>query len=183
MTHPDPAALRALASEWLDLDLQASMTEAEMARYDKLPLLMAQALHAIANWRESLEIEVAGDIEATREQVLAAIDAGADQADILRLNRVVWRLFDRATALRLTFRRLDHASATVAARDALLGRARQALTPFARTGELFGERDPDSFDQAIYTPAAGDEYSLCGDDLRAARALAADIDRLMEPKP
>ena len=50
-------------------------------------------------------------------------------------------------------------------------RLREALQPFAKAGELFPEA-PGSveFDQAIYKPAAGDEWSLCGDDLRRARA-------------
>jgi hypothetical protein len=107
MTDLTTDELRALADEWRMLDLQASMTEAEHARYEKLPLLMASALECVADWRYALETEVSGDIEATRDQLLFAVDNGANQADIDRLNRAVWKLFDRAYALRLTFRRLD----------------------------------------------------------------------------
>lgn len=115
MTAPDltPARLRALADEWIMLDLQASMTEAEMARYDRLPLLLAQALKGLADWHAGLESEIAGDVECTREQLCAAVDAGADQADIVRLNRAVWTLFERASALRLVFRRIDPLAARV----------------------------------------------------------------------
>lgn len=46
-----------------------------------------------------------------------------------------------------------------------------ALKPFAKAGELFpGAVGTVEFDQCIYAPAAGPEYSLCGDHLRAARA-------------
>ena len=56
MTTPDltPSRLRALADEWRMLDLQAAMTEAEIARYEKLPLLMATALENVADWRAGL---------------------------------------------------------------------------------------------------------------------------------
>ena len=128
-----PARLRALANEYLMLDLQASMTEAEMARYDRLPLLMAQALKGFADWRADLESEIAGDVECTREQLCMAVDAGADQADINRLNRAVWTLFERASALRLVFRRINPIVARVielddviAERDAALARAEKA---------------------------------------------------------
>lgn len=62
-------------------------------------------------------------------------------------------------------------------RDALRAeneRLREALRPFAKAGELFPEA-PGSveFDLCIYRPAAGSEWSLCGDDLRRARAALA----------
>jgi hypothetical protein len=107
MTDLSTEELRALAKEWRKLDLQSLMTAAEQARYDKLPELMASALERAADWRAALDCEVSGDIEATRAQLLFAVDNGADQADIDRLNRAVWKLFDRAYALRLAFRRLD----------------------------------------------------------------------------
>ena len=47
---------------------------------------------------------------------------------------------------------------------------RKALKPFAKAGELFGPRESDSYDQAVYMPAAGPEYGISGDDLRRARA-------------
>ena len=122
MTTPDltPARLRALADEWKMLDLQFSMTEAEMARYEKLPLLMATALKGIADWRAGLESEIVDDVECTREQLCMAVDAGADQADIARLHRAVWKLFDRASALRLVFRRIDLLAARVIELEAAL---------------------------------------------------------------
>jgi hypothetical protein len=127
MTDLSTEELLALADEWRMLDLQASMTEAEHARYEKLPLLMATALECVANWRSALETEVFGDIEATRDQLLFAVDNGANQADINRLNRAVWKLFDRASALRLTFRRIDHLAAEVLALREERERLRGAL--------------------------------------------------------
>jgi len=125
MTDLTPSRLRALADEWRQLDLQASMTEAEMARYEKLPLLMATALEGVADWRAGLESEIAGDVECTREQLCMAVDAGADQADIDRLNRAVWSLFDRASALRLAFRRIDSFAARVIELEAEVERLRK----------------------------------------------------------
>ncbi len=58
-------------------------------------------------------------------------------------------------------------------RTALL-KATEALKPFAKADELFVNRDPRLSMQAIYTPAAGDEYNIVSGDLeRAATALAA----------
>ena len=53
---------------------------------------------------------------------------------------------------------------------ARLHEAEKALRPFAKAGELFGPRESDSYDQAVYMPAAGPEYGISGDDLRRARA-------------
>ncbi len=60
-----------------------------------------------------------------------------------------------------------------AARMALKDRddAIAALEPFAKAGELFPPHDAALWDQCIYSPAAGDEYALCGDHLRTARAV------------
>lgn len=57
----------------------------------------------------------------------------------------------------------------------LRARVREVVRPFAKAGELFSPRLPDEYDQCIYSPAAGDEYSLCGDHLRAARQLMEDL--------
>lgn len=64
-------------------------------------------------------------------------------------------------------------------RDALEAeneRLRKALEPFAKAGELFPGED-DDFDQCIYKPAAGDEYALCGNHLRAALKAAMEAGR------
>lgn len=54
-----------------------------------------------------------------------------------------------------------------------------AMRPFARSGKLFPE-PPETveFDKCIYKPAAGPEYSLCGDHLRAARLALAKWDAM-----
>ena len=133
-TDLTPARLRALAEEWLMLDLQGSMTKAEMARYDRLPLLMAQALKGLADWHAGLESEIAGDVECTRHELCMAVDAGADQADIDRLNRAVWTLFERASALRLVFRRIDPLAARVIELEAQNARLTGALQAIAAHG-------------------------------------------------
>ena len=45
-----------------------------------------------------------------------------------------------------------------------------ALRPFAKAGELFGEPLPGGYEEGIYNPAAGPEYSFGAHALRAARA-------------
>lgn len=56
-----------------------------------------------------------------------------------------------------------------------LDEAVKVIEPFAKAGELFWERDPDQFDMLIYSPAAGAEYNIVGDHLRAARAFIDQI--------
>lgn len=72
----------------------------------------------------------------------------------------------------------------------VIERLQDALTPFSRAGALFSGAPGDAeFDQCIYKPAAGNEYSICGDDLRRARAAlkgashdaAGDIRSLILP--
>lgn len=69
-------------------------------------------------------------------------------------------------------RRADAAESELAT---LRARVREVVGPFAKAGELFGPRLSDEYDQCIYSPAAGDEYSLCGDHLRAARQLMEEV--------
>jgi len=63
---------------------------------------------------------------------------------------------------------LEAENAALKARNAELV---EGLRPFAKAGELFRPRPPDSFDECIYRPAAGSDYELGGDHLRRARAL------------
>lgn len=50
-----------------------------------------------------------------------------------------------------------------------------ALKPFAKAGELFpGEPGASDYDACIYSPAKGADWSLCGDDLRRARAAISN---------
>ncbi len=58
--------------------------------------------------------------------------------------------------------------------EVLNKKALAVLEPFARAGSLFEPRDH-GWDMVVYAPAAGDEYKIVGDDLRAARALAAKL--------
>lgn len=70
---------------------------------------------------------------------------------------------------------LSASQAEAARLRALLAQAEAALEPFAKTGELFKLRDPESWDQAVYSPAAGREYDLSGDHLRTAASTLAAI--------
>jgi hypothetical protein len=95
----------------------------------------------------------------------AALQARAEQAEQERdamvsdVRRVNGQLADEMAARRQAERALAEAV--------------EVLRPFAKAGELFGPRAADDYDQRIYGPAAGDEYALCGDHLRAARAFVA----------
>ncbi len=53
-------------------------------------------------------------------------------------------------------------------------RLREALKPFAKAGSIAGERNPYG-DFYAYRPAAGDEYAITGDHLRAAYAALATL--------
>lgn len=82
----------------------------------------------------------------------------------------------------------DQAAFTIetlmAERDTLrkqLVSAKTALAPFAKAGELFRDRPDDSNNELVYGPAAGDEYNITGDHLRAAR-LAFTDEQQGEPK-
>ncbi len=59
------------------------------------------------------------------------------------------------------------------AKDRRIARLEAALAPFAKAGELFGPRLSDDYDQSIYAPAAGPEFAISADHLRAARAATA----------
>lgn len=54
-------------------------------------------------------------------------------------------------------------------REDEIERLRSALAPFAKAGSIAGERNPYG-DFYAYRPAAGDEYAIMGDHLRAALA-------------
>jgi len=58
----------------------------------------------------------------------------------------------------------------------LLEDARDALKPFAKAGELFVNRDPRLSMQAIYTPAAGDEYNIVSGDLETAATTLSRVE-------
>lgn len=65
----------------------------------------------------------------------------------------------------------DEAADTITALAEENRRLREALKPFAKAGKLFpGSPGSVEFDLCIYRPAAGSEWSLCGDDLRRARS-------------
>lgn len=72
----------------------------------------------------------------------------------------------------------DNAALIIAAVNSLpaLIEVAKALKPFAKAGELFDPRPADSYNEGVYMPAAGREYSISGDDLRAARAALAKLE-------
>jgi len=80
-------------------------------------------------------------------------------------------------------RALDAADATTSelaqlraegeAKDRRIAALEGALAPFAKAGELFGPRLSDDYDQSIYAPAAGPEFAISADHLRAAHAATA----------
>lgn len=69
----------------------------------------------------------------------------------------------------------DHLIATIAAfaiQEGYVATLRNALAPFAKAGEIVGLRGEYS-DFFAYRPAAGDDYAITGDHLRAATAALA----------
>lgn len=72
------------------------------------------------------------DIDATKDQLLSAVQAGADQADIRRLERAVWQLFDRASALRALLKANNDLRARLAQLESVLAEAKREciMTPF-----------------------------------------------------
>lgn len=68
-------------------------------------------------------LKALGDVAATKDQLLSAIEAGAYQADITRFERAIWQLFDRARAVRLLLAENNnlraHIDALKAERDGL----------------------------------------------------------------
>ncbi len=70
--------------------------------------------------------------------------------------------------------RSDQVGILIARAEAAEARAAElekALAPFAKAGELFADLPPGGYDMLIYRPAAGDKYSIHGNDLRRARSL------------
>lgn len=86
------------------------------------------------------------DIDATKDQLLSAVQAGADQADIRRLERAVWQLFDRASALRALLKANNDLRARLAQLESVLAEAREAELTF--THEQISERDQVIADEA-----------------------------------
>ena len=122
--------------------------------------------------RQAVNVENDGHVSAARAMRDAATALTEARAEIERL---------RANVTRLTANPADHRYWEGRWRDAdrelstLRARVREVVGPFAKAGELFAPRLPDEYDQCIYSPAAGDEYSLCGDHLRAARQLMEEV--------
>lgn len=86
--------------------------------------------------------------------------------EVMQVARCVKREAEGAAAARITA--LEAENAALKARNAELV---EGLRPFAKAGELFRPRPPDSFDECVYRPAAGPDYEIGGDHLRRARAL------------
>lgn len=112
-------------------------------------LLIGAIASALLSERTAQEAEIArltAEVERL-DLCLSAANKSSDENFTIALNSA----FDLAKAK---------------ARTAVL---EKALKPFAKAGELFPDPQPE-FDQYVYNPAAGEEYSLGGNHLRAARA-------------
>lgn len=85
------------------------------------------------------------DIEATKAELLSAVEAGANQADIRRLERAVWQLFDRSSAARALLASNNTLRARLSRLSALLDEAEAALgkvpsIEFADIGQVETQR-------------------------------------------
>jgi hypothetical protein len=76
------------------------------------------------------------------------------EADVMRLHLDKMEWFERCFAA-----------------EARLKEAEKVIEPFARAGALFEILAPGDFEQCIYAPAAGRQYSINSAHLRAARAF------------
>lgn len=65
---------------------------------------------------------------------------------------------------------VEEAQSTIATLTAQLSALEEAGKPFVNAAELFSDERYSGFPACIYSPAAGNEYSLSSDDLRALRA-------------
>lgn len=62
------------------------------------------------------------------------------------------------------------AATALEAQQKRIAELEEGIRPFAKAGEIAGERSPYS-DFYVYHPAAGDDYAIFGDHIRHARAL------------
>jgi hypothetical protein len=149
-----------------DSEVERLIREALAVSNDRLAdlgrLLRALGLSNHARAMSPAEVfdECLREIEGLRQRIPDA------EADALRLHRekMDWR--DRAHAAEA------RASKVVERVKAL----EEALRPFAKAGELFPPREPDGWDMVVYKPAAGPDYEIYGDHLRAAAILATTPD-------
>jgi len=171
-----------LANEiWSD-EIYTRQVERADRNYDQFRLALARADEAdgkIADLEatiESLRAQLAAEhalgfkagIEAAVEMCLA--DAAEGEA--------VWPAGSRSTADQ-AFIDAKYQCAELISRlptpPSMLPEILEAMRPFARAAQLLQPRDPEASDIRIYSPAAGDEYSLSGDHLRALAAIFAKL--------
>lgn len=72
---------------------------------------------------------------------------------------------------------LREAATALEAKDRRIADLEAALAPFAKAGHLFGPLPVEGYEEGIYSPAAGPEYSFGGNALRAARAALEPSDK------
>jgi hypothetical protein len=117
-----------------------------------------------------------GEIAATKDQLIAAIQAGANQADIRNFERAIWQLFDRAHATKVLLEANNSLRTTLSRQAELLGRAAKALKPFADGLQFY--RD-DSIDNETFLDWS--ENIKVGDLRTASTTYDAIREELKEP--
>lgn len=171
------ALLELLTDAWSQIEDARSDApadrEASRAEIDRLKAELAEA-------RADLGLEI---IELTRERGEARADAERSKSDFEKSAIAAGK--ERAEVYRLTQERdaaisslsiAEQATRTALesipiAMTAAVNEALEVLRPFAKPGSLFQPRERDGYDMLVYAPAAGREFNICGDDLRAASAF------------
>lgn len=179
MTPANPDALAdALARELARLD---GWQDPDASRTDNLGIIArgGEGSPVYLDYVEDAGKLIAGPLApllADLQRVTAERDEARKEASDLQND---WA--DQVAASRQEIERADIAEASLVTAETRADQLRAevealkgALKPFAKAGELFGPRERAGWDQLIYSPAAGEDYCIVADHLRAARtALAA----------
>ena len=115
-------------------------------------------------------LKALGDVAATKDQLLSAIEAGAYQADITRFERAIWQLFDRARAVRLLLAENNNLRAHIDALKAEAATARTSALKEAAVAAKFGWVSA-NYD-VVGLPDADQAIRLCEHIERAILAFA-----------
>lgn len=150
--------LRSALIEARRIPTQSDVHSAQMADIEFVLEEAADRIDALEAENARLRSDAAGQaaVIAVQKQKLDGLVSG-DTSDVAH-----------AFALKL-----NAADADVARLTTRIEVLKEALRPFAKSGQLVGDRG-DEFDFWVYRPAGGDEYGIVGDDLRRARRVFED---------
>lgn len=142
-------------------------------RHDSHPLVQAFARHRLATEQSRASAPAVGReaIEAAARAMCDRVNGIGDYDENIKQRRTGWMAQAEAGLNAAILALHPPVMGEVEAENA---RLREALKPFAKAGSIAGERNPYG-DFYAYRPAAGDEYAITGDHLRAAHAALATL--------